>query len=423
MDSLVVEGLSKRYLIRAEANEKTVERSAGRTLRARLSGALTGRLTAQEKTEFWALRHVSFRVESGTVLGLIGSNGAGKSTLLKIIARVTAPTDGRIVGVGRVVSLLELGAGFDPDLSARENILMNAALLGVPRLEALKQTDGILEFAEMEKFSEAPLKHYSSGMYLRLAFAVAMKMNPRILLADEILAVGDAAFQERCLLTVEDGSRTGLTVLFVSHDMDAIIRVCNRVAWIHQGEIVKIGDPEEVVDEYQNATWARADASRSEHGRHANRLAEIVAVWMVSSAGRQIGGVPIEEDTYVKIRLKTHKLGLTVKTAVDINTRGQLLLRSADPDERQLPHPGLYDVLAKIPAHLLAEASYSVTVNCRITKDDDVKEYPLMMYNAITFLAYANERTVESTSKLRRTPLIAPRLEWFVRAEAVAPGA
>jgi lipopolysaccharide transport system ATP-binding protein len=286
MDSLVAEGLGKSYNIGEVESAEPKTRSDRLLSRFGLAGRPAGR-------EFWALRDVSFRVQPGTILGLIGSNGAGKTTLLKVLARVITPSTGRVIGVGRVVSLLELGAGFDPDLSARENILMNAAMLGIPRSEAIRRTPEIVEFAEVSDFLERPLKHYSSGMYLRLAFSVAINMNPRILLADEILAVGDVAFQDRCLQKVEESGRNGLTVLFVSHDMDAILRVCNRVMWLNGGEIVKDGDPEDVVDEYQNAVWARADAAGSEKGRHVNRLAEIVSVQLVSHAGKEIGAAPI----------------------------------------------------------------------------------------------------------------------------------
>src|SRR5207244_12740531 len=168
----------------------------------------------------------------GTILGIIGPNGAGKSTLLKIIARVTRPTEGRVIGRGRVVSLLELGAGFNPDFSARENILMNGAMHGIPRREVLERMDEIVQFAAVEDFLDNPLKHYSSGMYLRLAFSVAINMQPDILLADEILAVGDIAFQERCLERVAEEAQRGLTVLFVSHDLSALARLCDRIVWL-----------------------------------------------------------------------------------------------------------------------------------------------------------------------------------------------
>jgi lipopolysaccharide transport system ATP-binding protein len=225
-----------------------------------------------------------------------------KTTLLKILARIT-PTTGRVVGVGRVVSLLELGAGFDPDLPADENILMNAAMLGIPKHEAIRRIPEIFEFAGVERFEGTPLKHYSSGMYLRLAFSVAVNMNPQILLADEILAVGDQLFQDKCLQRIADDAAKGLTVLFVSHDMEAIIRLCKRVMWIHAGQVMKIGEPDLIVDEYQNAIWSQADASRSEKGRRANRFAEIMAIRLVSGSGRDIGGAPISEDVSVKVRL------------------------------------------------------------------------------------------------------------------------
>ena len=412
MDSLVVEGLGKCYYL-------------GRGGESKQSSAFRDRLrpwaAGGEKSdvrEFWALRDVSFRLEPGTILGVIGANGAGKTTLLKILARVIAPTTGRVVGVGRVVSLLELGAGFDPDLPADENILMNAAMLGIPKHEALRRMPDIFAFAGVERFEGTPLKHYSSGMFLRLAFSVAINMNPQILLADEILAVGDQVFQERCLQRVEEGGREGLTVLFVSHDMDAIMRVCNRVMWINAGEVVRMGDPEQIVDEYQNAIWAQADASRSERGRRANRFAEVLSVRLVSSTGRDIGGAPISEDIYVKVRLNALKARLALKCALDLNTRGQLLFRSSDAETHQLGDAGNYEILAKIPSHLLAECTYSVTVSCIISWKNEPTEYPLVLYNALQFIAFSTEdRVTAMAGRIEKTGLIAPRLEWTVKQE------
>src|SRR4029450_5425634 len=214
--------------------------------RLRLPGAIPGR-------DLWALRHVSFTAPEGTVLGVIGPNGAGKSTLLKIIARVTRPPEGRGAGVGRVVSLIELGAGFNPDFSATDNVLMNAAMHGIARREALERMDDIIQVAERDDFADNPLRQYSSGMYLRLAFSVAINMQPDILLADEILAVGDMSFQERCLQRVEEAGAAGMTVLFVSHDMASIQRLCNRVIWLDAGRVVRDGDPAEVVGAYEQS--------------------------------------------------------------------------------------------------------------------------------------------------------------------------
>ncbi len=412
MDSLVVEGLGKCYYL-----GRGGENRQSSTFRDRLR-PWRGGGDNPDVREFWALRNVSFRVEPGTILGVIGANGAGKTTLLKILARVIAPTAGRVVGVGRVVSLLELGAGFDPDLPADENIMMNAAMLGIPKHEAIRRMPEIFAFAGVERFEGTPLKHYSSGMYLRLAFSVAINMNPQILLADEILAVGDQVFQERCLQRVEEGGREGLTVLFVSHDMDAIMRVCNRVVWINAGEIVRIGDPEQIVDEYQNAVWSHADASRSERGRRANRFAEVLSVRLASSAGRDIGGVPISDDVYVRVRLNALKPRLSLKCALDLNVRGQLLFRSQDVEIHQLVEPGTYEILAKIPANLLAENTYSVTVSCIIGWKNEPTEYPLVVYNALTFIAFSTEdRTASPAGRLEKTGLIAPRLEWTVKQE------
>ena len=247
MHSLVVEGISKRYLVprphKSEGTETRLER-----LRSMFSIPLARDLLGAQ--EIWALRDVSFEVERGTVLGVIGGNGAGKTTLLKVISKVIAPTSGRIRGYGRVVSLLELGAGFDDEATARENVYMNAAINGVPRAVAAERLNSIIDFADMQNFVDTPVMYFSSGMYLRLAFSVAINMQPSILLADEILAVGDLEFQERCLQKVRDLAReTGLTVLFVSHDMEAVSRICNRVIWIKDGQLHRSGEPEDVVTE------------------------------------------------------------------------------------------------------------------------------------------------------------------------------
>jgi lipopolysaccharide transport system ATP-binding protein len=414
MDSLVAENLGKCYILQGSGVKRQTS-----TFRERLQPWKNAEGEESDAREFWALRDVSFRLQPGSILGIIGANGVGKTTLLKILARVITPTTGRVVGVGRVVSLLELGAGFDPDLPADENILMNAAMLGIPKHEAIRRIPEIFEFAGVERFEGTPLKHYSSGMYLRLAFSVAINMNPQILLADEILAVGDQLFQDKCLQRIAEDAAKGLTVLFVSHDMEAIIRLCNRVMWIHAGQVMKIGEPELIVDEYQNAIWSQADASRSEKGRRANRFAEILAIRLVSSTGRDIGGAPISEDIYLKVRLSVLKAPINVRCALDVNTRGQLLFRSSDPEAHRFDEEGVYEIFAKIPANLLAESSYSLTVNCSLTYHNEPREFLLVAYNALTFIAFSTEDTTAPTSggRLQKPGLIAPKLEWTVTAE------
>jgi ABC-type polysaccharide/polyol phosphate transport system ATPase subunit len=416
MDSLVAENLGKCYILQGSGVKRQTS-----TFRERLQPWKHADGEQSETREFWALRDLSFRLQPGSILGIIGANGAGKTTLLKILARVITPTTGRVVGVGRVVSLLELGAGFDPDLPADENILMNAAMFGIPKHEALRRMPEIFEFAGVERFEGTPLKHYSSGMYLRLAFSVAINMNPQILLADEILAVGDQLFQDKCLQRISEDAANGLTVLFVSHDMEAIVRLCNRVMWIHAGQVMKIGEPELIVDEYQNAIWSQADASRSEKGRRANRFAEILAIRLVSDTGRDIGGAPISEDVSVKVRLHVLKAHINVRCALDVNTRGQLLFRSADPQAHRFDEEGIYDIFAKIPANLLAESTYSVTVNCSLMYHDEPREFLLVAYNALSFIAFSTEDTTVPVSggRLQKLGLIAPKLEWTVKAEKV----
>jgi lipopolysaccharide transport system ATP-binding protein len=204
----------------------------------------------------WALKDVSFNVEQGEVLGIIGRNGAGKSTLLKILSRVTAPTSGRITGKGRIASLLEVGTGFHPDLTGRENIYLNGAILGMSRREIDRKFDEIVDFAEIEKFIDTPVKRYSSGMYVRLAFAVAAHLEPEILVVDEVLAVGDAEFQKKCLGKMGEVAKEGRTVLFVSHNMAAVSNLCHRAILLSSGSIKQSGSANAVIDYYINQNGA-----------------------------------------------------------------------------------------------------------------------------------------------------------------------
>jgi lipopolysaccharide transport system ATP-binding protein len=203
-----------------------------------------------EDNTFWALRDLSFEVHRGDVLGIIGSNGAGKSTLLRILSRITEPTTGQAELHGRIGSLLEVGTGFHPELTGRENIFLNGAILGMKRREIVEKFDDIVAFAEVEQFIDTPVKHYSSGMYTRLAFAVAAHLEPEILIVDEVLAVGDAAFQQKCLGKMGEVARQGRTVLFVSHNMDAVARICGRAMLLEQGSLSLAGSPEETIASY-----------------------------------------------------------------------------------------------------------------------------------------------------------------------------
>ena len=207
-------------------------------------------LLMNDKNEFWALKNISFDVKPGEAVGIIGKNGAGKSTLLKILSQITPPTKGQIKLCGRTASLLEVGTGFHPELSGRENIYLNGAILGMKKSEINLKFNQIVEFAEIAEFLDMAVKHYSSGMFMRLAFAVAVHLNPEILLIDEVLSVGDAGFQQKCLSKMQQITSSGKTILFVSHNLSAVISLCKKVVLIHKGKIEKIGRPEEVVSTY-----------------------------------------------------------------------------------------------------------------------------------------------------------------------------
>lgn len=244
MDEVVIrlEGLGKRFSINSRHEgyktlRDTLARAATKQFRRAKSGAGTNGNHRAASESIWALEDVSFEVKRGEVVGLIGRNGAGKSTLLKILSRVTEPTKGRAQICGKVGSLLEVGVGFHPELSGRENIYLNGAIMGMKRHEIERKFDAIVAFAEIEKFIDTPVKHYSSGMYLRLAFAVAAHLEPEILLVDEVLAVGDAAFQKKCIGKMEEVAGEGRTVLFVSHNMAAVQALCQRGIFLHNGSV------------------------------------------------------------------------------------------------------------------------------------------------------------------------------------------
>lgn len=219
-------------------------RRAGKLIRGQATGA------SELDQTFWALDDVSFEIKHGDVVGIVGHNGAGKSTLLKILSRITEPTRGYVDVYGRVSSLLEVGTGFHPELTGRENIFLNGAILGMLRSEIERKFDAIVDFAEIEKFLDTPVKHYSSGMYVRLAFAVAAHLEPEILLVDEVLAVGDVAFQKKCLGKMGDVSKQGRTVIFVSHNMNALQRLCPRSIWLKNGQVVAQGSTPEIIERY-----------------------------------------------------------------------------------------------------------------------------------------------------------------------------
>lgn len=332
--ALDVQGISKRYYIGGKVEAyRTFRDALTETISApfrRISGLMRGQAHAVSNAEqsFWALQDISFQVKPGEAIGIIGRNGAGKSTLLKILSQITEPTKGRAAITGRIGSLLEVGTGFHQELTGRENIFLNGAILGMTRSEIAARFDEIVAFAEVDRFIDTPVKHYSSGMYLRLAFAVAAHLEPEILFVDEVLAVGDVVFQRKCLGKMSEVSGQGRTVLFVSHNMGAISNLCRRTICLDKGRIIDDGDTEGVVRRYLERTNAElpqdgyVDLSHYDRGNWlAERHSQLNWMRLTDSKGRQSGayaeGDPITVEVGFSLgkRASIIQLGCTVITA------------------------------------------------------------------------------------------------------------
>jgi lipopolysaccharide transport system ATP-binding protein len=251
--AISIENLGKRYTIgRQRSKDDGIRHVIEEAIRAPFAWLKSGRQRRQRETDYWALKDVSCQIQKGEVVGIVGRNGAGKSTLLKILSRITVPTEGRIRIDGRIASLLEVGTGFHQELTGRENIFLNGAILGMSHDEITRKFDDIVEFSEIEEFLDTPVKRYSSGMYVRLAFAVAAHLEPEILIVDEVLAVGDAAFQKKCLGKMGSFAESGRTVLFVSHNMESVRSLCQRAIWLKDGRLHLDGKTDEVIEAYFN---------------------------------------------------------------------------------------------------------------------------------------------------------------------------
>jgi lipopolysaccharide transport system ATP-binding protein len=356
--AIVVEGLGKRYQLGAT----TGARSSYRSLREDLVGVLRRERRRAEPRHLWALRNVSFEVSPGERVGLIGRNGAGKSTLLKLLSRITAPTEGRAEIRGQVGSLLEVGTGFHPELTGRDNISLAGAILGMRRREIDAKLDEIVEFAGVERFLDTPVKRYSSGMYLRLAFAVAAHLEPEILLVDEVLAVGDADFQKKCLGRMEQIGESGRTVLFVSHSMPSVLRLCDRVILFDQGGVLADGKPRDVIRRYLDSglgssaerEWASPDEAPGDD------VCRLKAVRVI-----QDGRVEEEIDIASPVELEAeywllHDTDLRPLVNLHlVNEDGVLLFITADSANfswRASPRrAGVVRARCRVPAHFLAE--------------------------------------------------------------------
>jgi lipopolysaccharide transport system ATP-binding protein len=364
------EGVGKRYRIgqlqrtRYQTFSEQLGRLASAPLR-RLRGA-TGAGGADE-SHIWALRDVSFQIRRGEAVALIGSNGAGKSTILKILSQITAPTTGRIALKGRVGSLLEVGTGFHPELTGRENVFLNGALLGMQRSEIARKFEQIVSFAEVEQFIDTPVKYYSSGMYVRLAFAVAAHLEPEILIVDEVLAVGDARFQRKCLGKMDDVARVGRTVIFVSHNMATIANLCRRAILLRQGELVAEGPTEAIITRYLDSIAdapAGSLAARTDRkGRGAARVTEIQYLDRAGAPTQYpICGEPLTVRVHYRSAASRPLQNAVVTLSVNKDERPYFLLSTDLTDPRQLDLEEQGWINFHLPELPLTEGSYYLIV-------------------------------------------------------------
>ena len=412
--AITVEGLSKRYRIGQY-------HSAYGTLRDSISDAV-GRLKKRELKshyeEIWALKDVSFEVAEGGVLGIVGRNGAGKSTLLKILTRITTPTEGRATLRGHVGSLLEVGTGFHPELTGRENVYLNGSVLGMKRREIARKFDEIVEFSGVQAFIDTPVKRYSSGMSVRLAFAVAAHLEPEVLLVDEVLAVGDAEFQRRCLGRMEELSNSGRTVLFVSHQMQSVAQLCDRALQLEDGRIVDDGPAEEVVARYlqkvggSTAEIAWPDLASAPGGT----LTRLRSVRVVDEDGATVDAMDVRNPVGIEIAFTVLKPGATLFPKIKVYDRqGNIAFNALDTSERwQEPtEPGDYVSTAWIPGNLLNEGLTSVDATVALL--GFVKLVPKAEFrNAVSFHVHDPGEGDSATGIFRGQlrGVVRPLLEW-----------
>ncbi len=350
-----VKNLSKKFQIR--------EKLPYYSLRDSLTNLVRGfsKPTGRDDDSFWALKDVSFNVYPGEVLGIIGRNGAGKSTLLKILSQITPPTSGTATLEGRVASLLEVGTGFHPELTGRENIYLNGAILGMSRKEVKAKFDEIVDFAEIEKFLDTPVKHYSSGMYMRLAFAVAAHLEPEILIVDEVLSVGDYKFQKKSLNKITDIGKRGKTIILVSHNLDAIESMCSRVFLLDKGKVKDFGEPSKVINSYLDFMGIK----KSKQDRI--KISTKRLIWMGISNKKGLKNLLPNSDINLKFKFRSgnQKLENTHIDCAFFNEKNENVIHTKSKflgNGFNIPKNKTFEILYKVASPKLAPGSYYMTI-------------------------------------------------------------
>jgi lipopolysaccharide transport system ATP-binding protein len=399
--AIKISNLGKMYSI---GKEKTG------SLRESLSNMFKGSL--KKKDEFWAVRDVSFEVLKGDVIGIVGKNGAGKSTLLKLLSQITVPTEGIIEINGRVASLLEVGTGFHPELTGRENIFLNGTILGMSRKEVKNKFDEIVEFSGVKKFLDTPVKHYSSGMYVRLAFSVAAHLEPEILIIDEVLSVGDAEFQKKCLGKMKDVSAQGRTVLFVSHNMNAVNTLCNKGILLENGQITAKGDAATIVDHYLSNGREVLTKQLWELDRPGDEIAKLNSCRLINENNKLIEYAEIHLKIGIEYIFEILEDGYSPIPNVHLNTeRGEKAFISAESQEVNYFVKGVYKAVVWIPPNLLNDGVYTVDLGLA-----SMAPYKLhfLVQHAIRFNVIENIENRPSGHNQKIQGVLRPLLKWSI---------
>lgn len=427
-----VESLSKLYRlgsIGATSLRDTVERIAARfgkgarTAQKKSRNAIPPERQGPSPDTFWAIRDISFSAKPGEVVGIVGRNGAGKSTLLKVLSRITEPTSGRAILRGRLASLLEVGTGFHPDLTGRENIFLNGTILGMKRWEIAAKFDEIVAFAEIDQFIDTPVKHYSSGMFVRLAFAVAAHLEPEILFIDEVLAVGDAGFQKKCLGKMgEVATQHGRTVFFVSHNMGAVRSLCEHAILIENGRATMDGPPAEIISRYLSSTVPDEVAGEVEwdSGEGAPSCDEIdlVRIRLLDREDRVRTTFEADQPIAVEVSYRVKKRVRGVRFEVQFTTQeGEMAFIATDHQfQHEMHEPGLYQTTCMVPGGLLNRRGYAVGVQCDIPGE----RFLIHMRHYLS-LVVSGAGNQSSNFPEQWPGVVCPRIQWKVRTLSEEP--
>jgi lipopolysaccharide transport system ATP-binding protein len=413
--TISVESLSKKYKIGQTKRHYD-------TLRDALVAGLQAPLqrwrrngTEPEEDIIWALKDVSFEVKRGEVVGVIGRNGAGKSTLLKILSQITEPTSGKALINGRIGSLLEVGTGFHPELTGRENIFLNGAILGMQRVEINRRFDAIVAFSEIERFLDTPVKRYSSGMYVRLAFAVAAHLEPEILLVDEVLAVGDAGFQRKCLGKMEDVAREGRTVLFISHNMLAIQSLCDRALWLEHGHIQEAGSSKTVVSKYL-LRFDSLSSSKEWQGTNeapGNEFVRLCWARVIPEDGTPLSQMTV--DTPLRLEFGYENMVAKGEQSVSIHVSDSHSVEVfSSRSDLFSSSRGLVKCICRIPGNLFNDGTYHVML--AVSRD-----YSTWLYSHDELIVFQIKDVERPGGWLGKWPgVVRPRLEWSIMQEPMA---